>query len=100
VLHRVGDHELALALLDGLETAEALALRGAIERDLGLHAEAEASYEAAFFEAWRTGDDALVAESATRLAMLATERDPSEAQRWLRHAEAALERSPTRRAGS
>ena len=101
VLLRVGEHAVALSLLDGIDTAEALALRGAIERDLGLPDEARASYEAAFFEASRTGDDALVAESATRLAMLATDREPSEAQRWLRHAEAAAQRSAARaRTGS
>jgi hypothetical protein len=101
VLHAVGRDADALVLLEDLAGAEPGMraeidnLRGTVAHALDLDADAEAFFEAAFFEAARTGDDALAARAAAGLARLAAVRAPRspEVARWLRHAEAALERA-------
>ncbi len=101
VLHLVGRHEDALVLLDDLQVdepatrAELQYLRGAVAHALHLDADAQTSFEAALLDATRTGQDALVARAAAGLARVAAVRAPKspEVARWLRHADAALDRS-------
>ncbi len=85
----------AEALGDPRLVAAALVRRAAVQFEAGEWAAAEAGYGAAYWSAGEVGDDATGGEAALRLASVVLERGArmAEAQTWIAHAAAAIERA-------